>query len=129
MVVHRSDLSGTTFNWTDYLSKVSDGWQRRSAPAPRYAGRSASAPAAAMVCRSTSVMSGAIGYVELTYALQRKLAYAAVRNRAGVFVQPTRDSFSAAVASAQWTPQQDFYRSSPTPPGTRPGPSPGWSTC
>ncbi|WP_084085232.1 phosphate ABC transporter substrate-binding protein PstS [Cupriavidus sp. USMAA2-4] len=111
VVVHRSDLSGTTFNWTDYLSKVSDGWQRQVG-----AGTTVRWPVGFGASGSDGVslyirnVKGAIGYVELTYALQRKLAYAAVRNQAGVFVQPTWDSFSAAVASAQWTPQQDFYQ-------------------
>lgn len=111
VVVHRSDSSGTTFNWTDYLAKVSPQWGATVGAGttvkwPVGVGASGNEGVAAYIRN----VKGAIGYVELTYALQRKLSYAAVRNRDGVFVQPTRESFSAAVTGADWNPQADFYQ-------------------
>jgi phosphate transport system substrate-binding protein len=63
--------------------------------------------------------------VELSYALQRKLSYTAMQNQAGAYVLPTRDSFSAAVASASWTPQQDFYQIVTNAPGSNAWPIAG----
>jgi len=126
MVVHRSDLSGTTFNWTDYLSKVSDDWKRNVG-----AGVSVRWPAGVGANGSDGVslyirnVKGAIGYVELSYALQRKLSYVALQNQAGVFVEPTWESFSAAVESAQWAPQQDFYQVITNAPGEKAWPITG----
>lgn len=111
VVVHRSDSSGTTFNWTDYLAKVSPQWSESVG-----AGTTVKWPVGVGANGNEGVatyirnVKGAIGYVELTYALQRKLAYAAVRNRDGVFVQPSRDTFSAAVKAAEWNPRADFYQ-------------------
>lgn len=118
VVVHRSDSSGTTFNWTDYLSKVSPEWKDAVG-----AGTTVKWPTGVGASGNEGVsvyirnVRGAIGYVELTYALQRKLPYAAVQNRDGLFVQPTRESFSAAVEAAQWNPQLDFYQVLTNPPG------------
>ncbi len=111
VVVHRSDRSGTTFNWTDYLSKVSGEWKGRVG-----AGTTVKWPVGVGANGNEGVslyirsVRGAIGYVELSYALQRKLPYTALQNQAGAYVQPTRETFSAAVASANWVPQQDFYQ-------------------
>src|SRR6266487_2768613 len=82
-VVHRSDGSGTTFIWVNYLSKVSPEWKEK-------------------VGEGTSVNwpGGVIGYVEYAYALQNKLVYALLRNRDGNFVAPNIDSFKAAAAGA-----------------------------
>ncbi|QUN32273.1 phosphate ABC transporter substrate-binding protein PstS (plasmid) [Cupriavidus sp. KK10] len=111
VVVHRSDSSGTTFNWTDYLAKVSPQWGGSVG-----AGTTVKWPVGVGANGNEGVatyirnVKGSIGYVELTYALQSRLAYAAVRNRDGIFVQPSRESFSAAVSAAEWNPKVDFYQ-------------------
>ncbi len=109
-VVHRSDGSGTTFNWVDYLSKVSEDWKSKvgagtSVKWPVGVGGKGNEGVAAYV----NQIKGSIGYVELTYALQNKMAYTAVKNKEGQFVQPNLESFQAAAASADWQSQPDFY--------------------
>jgi phosphate transport system substrate-binding protein len=109
-VVHRSDGSGTTFNWVNYLSKVSPEWKQKVGE-----GTSVSWPVGIGgkgnegVAAYTQQINGAIGYVELSYALQNGMTHAAVQNRAGNFVQPSADSFQAAAASADWANAQDFH--------------------
>ncbi len=117
-VVHRSDSSGTTFNWTDFLSKVSPEWKSgvgagTTVKWPMGVGASGNDGVAVYIRN----VKGALGYVELTYALQRKLPYASVQNRDGQYVLPSRESFSAAAAAAEWNPQQDFYQVLTNPPG------------
>jgi phosphate transport system substrate-binding protein len=108
-VVHRSDGSGTTFNFVNYLSKVSTDWKTKVGE-----GTSVNWPAGIGgkgnegVAAYTKQIKGGIGYVELSYALQNKMAYAAVRNAAGNFIQPSAESFAAAAASADWTKAKDF---------------------
>src|SRR5688572_28517043 len=102
-VVHRSDGSGTTFNWVNYLSKVSPEWKAKvgegtSVKWPTGVGGKGNEGVAAY----TKQIKGAIGYVELSYALVNKLTYAAVRNKAGNFIVPSTDSIAAAAASAEW---------------------------
>lgn len=97
VVVHRSDGSGTTFIWVDYLAKVSPQWKQRvgvgtSVAWPVGLGGKGNEGVAGLV-RQTP---GAIGYVELIYALQNDMAYGAVRNKAGRFVVPTLESVSKA---------------------------------
>jgi phosphate transport system substrate-binding protein len=96
-VVYRSDSSGTSGVFTDYLSKVSDDWMTKVgvATAPRWpVGQGANGnPGVANVIKQTP---NSIGYVELTYALQNKLGYADVKNKAGKFITPTIESASAA---------------------------------
>ncbi|MHA7683124.1 phosphate ABC transporter substrate-binding protein PstS [Cupriavidus sp. PET2-C1] len=126
LVVHRSDSSGTTFNWADYLSKVSDEWKGSVGSGttvkwPAGVGASGNEGVATYIKN----VKGAIGYVELTYALQRKLPYTAVRNREGSFVEPARESFSAAVASADWSQHPDFYQVITDAPGTQAWPITG----
>lgn len=109
-VVHRSDGSGTTFNWVNYLSKVSDEWKTKvgegtSVSWPTGVGGKGNEGVAGYVKQ----LNGSIGYVELAYAMQNKMNYAAVKNKDGQFVLPTPDSFQAAAASADWTKQPDFY--------------------
>jgi phosphate transport system substrate-binding protein len=109
-VVHRSDGSGTTFNWVNYLSKVSPGWKEKvgegtSVQWPVGVGGKGNEGVAAYVKQ----IKGSIGYVELAYALQNKMSYAAVQNSAGKFVQPSAESFQAAAASADWKNAQDFH--------------------
>jgi phosphate transport system substrate-binding protein len=110
VVVHRSDGSGTTFNWTNYLSKVSAEWRGRIGEGtavdwPVGAGAKGNEGVAALVLQT----SHSIGYVEYAYVLQNKLAYGLVQNKAGRFVTPGAASFQAAAAAAAWTEAQDFY--------------------
>jgi phosphate transport system substrate-binding protein len=100
-VVHRSDGSGTTYGFTDYLSKVSPDWQSRvgkstSVNWPVGLGASGNAGVAGEVQGDQY----AIGYVELIYAVQNNLGYGTVLNSAGSFINPSLESVSAAAASA-----------------------------
>ena len=108
-VVHRSDGSGTTFNWVNYLSKVSPEWQDTvgegtSVSWPTGVGGKGNEGVAAYVKQ----INGSIGYVELAYATQTGMSYAAMQNAAGNWVQPSAESFQAAAASADWANSQDF---------------------
>jgi phosphate transport system substrate-binding protein len=109
-VVHRSDGSGTTFNFVNYLSKISPEWKTKvgegtSVQWPVGIGGKGNEGVAAY----TKQIKGGIGYVELSYALQNKMAYAAMQNKAGKWVQPNSASFQAAAASADWVNSKDFY--------------------
>ncbi len=109
-VVHRSDGSGTTFNFSDYLSKVSDEWKSKvgegtSIQWPVGVGGKGNEGVAAYVKQ----IKNSIGYVELAYALQNKMSYASVKNRAGNFVEPSLETFQAAAASADWSTAKDFH--------------------
>ena len=109
-VVHRSDGSGTTFNFVNYLSKVSPQWKEKvgegtSVQWPVGVGGKGNEGVAAYV----NQIKGSIGYVELAYALQNKMAFASVQNSAGKFVQPSMESFQAAAASADWKNSKDFF--------------------
>jgi phosphate transport system substrate-binding protein len=109
-VVHRSDGSGTTFNFADYLSKVSEEWKSKvgegtSVQWPVGVGGKGNEGVAAYVKQ----IKNSIGYVELAYALQNKMSYASMKNSAGKFVEPSLESFAAAAASADWTKVQDFH--------------------
>lgn len=109
-VVHRSDGSGTTWIFTNYLSKVSPRWARRVGNAkavrwPAGVGGKGNEGVASYVRR----IKGAIGYVEYAYALQNRMTYALLRNRAGRFVAPTARSFAAAAANADWRHAPGYY--------------------
>ncbi|MCE2991162.1 MAG: phosphate ABC transporter substrate-binding protein PstS [Burkholderiales bacterium] len=102
-VVRRSDGSGTTFLWVDYLAKVSPEWKSKvgvgtAVSWPEGVGGKGNEGVAAYVQR----IKGSIGYVEYAYAKKNKMAHAAVRNRDGNFVQPDDKTFQAAAASADW---------------------------
>jgi phosphate transport system substrate-binding protein len=117
-VVHRSDGSGTTFNFVNYLSKVSPEWKSSvgegtSVQWPAGIGGKGNEGVAAYVKQ----IKGGIGYVELSYALQNKLSYTAMKNAAGRFVQPSDASFAAAAASADWASAKDFYLVMTNAPG------------
>ena len=117
-VVHRSDGSGTTFNFSNYLSKVNPDWKSRigegtSVQWPVGVGGKGNEGVAAYVRQ----IKGGIGYVELSYALQNKLSYTAMKNAAGKFVQPSDTSFAAAAASADWANARDFYLVMTNAPG------------
>jgi phosphate transport system substrate-binding protein len=110
VVVHRSDGSGTTFNWVNYLSKVSPEWRDKVGEGtavawPTGAGGKGNEGVAALVVQTRN----SIGYVEYAYVLQNKLAYGLVQNKAGKFVKPEAASFQAAAANADWAKAQDFY--------------------
>jgi phosphate transport system substrate-binding protein len=117
IVVHRSDGSGTTFIWTDYLSKVSPEWKSQVG-----AGTSVNWPKGLGgkgnegVAGSLRQLSGTIGYVELIYAVQNKIAYGSVRNSAGEFVKASLDSVTAAAGSVAKMPA-DFRVSITNAPG------------
>ena len=101
IVAHRSDGSGTTFNFTYYLSKVSGAWSKgvgnaNSVNWPVGLGGAQNAGVAGIVKQTV----GSIGYVELAYALQNKLPYATLRNQAGNWITPSLDSTSAAASGA-----------------------------
>ena len=109
-IVHRSDGSGTTFNFVNYLSKVSPSWKSgvgegTAVKWPAGIGGKGNEGVAALVKQ----LKGGIGYVELSYALQNKMSYAAMQNAAGAWVLPSDDSFAAAALSAEWATTQDFY--------------------
>jgi len=103
-VVHRSDGSGTTFLWTNYLSKVSADWkgtvgEGTSVKWPSGVGGKGNEGVASYVQK----INGALGYVEYAYAKQNKLSAGMMRNLAGKFVSPDDNSFKAAAAGAEWT--------------------------
>jgi phosphate transport system substrate-binding protein len=108
-VVHRSDGSGTTFNFVNYLAKTNVEWREKvgegtSVRWPTGVGGKGNEGVAAY----TKQIKGSIGYVELSYALTNKLTYGAVRNRAGTFVVPSAETIAAAAASAEWADAKDF---------------------
>jgi len=109
-VIRRSDGSGTTFNWVNYLSKVSPEWKDKVGEGttvewPIGAGGKGNEGVAAFV----AVAKNSIGYVEYAYAVKNKLAYGLVQNKAGRFVQPSAETFQAAAASANWSGAKDFF--------------------
>lgn len=117
-VVHRSDGSGTSYIWCDFLSKTSEEWKKRVGTAtavnwPVGLGGAQSDGVTALVKQTP----GTIGYVELVYALQNKLAYGAVQNMAGDFVKASLESTSAAAAEAAKSMPADFRVSITNAPG------------
>jgi phosphate transport system substrate-binding protein len=116
VVVHRSDGSGTTFIFTDYLSKISSEWKSKagtntSVNWPTGIGGKGNEGVSGQVKQTP----GAIGYVELIYAIQNKLPYSDVKNSAGEFVKPAVDSVTAALATAEIP--DDFRFSMTNAPG------------
>jgi phosphate transport system substrate-binding protein len=109
-VVRRSDGSGTTFNFTDYLSKVSADWKSKvgSGTAVEWpAGVGAKGNEG--VSGNISQTKNSIGYVEYAYAKQNKLTYTAMVNKAGKTVQPTVEAFQAAASNADWATAPGYY--------------------
>jgi len=101
VVVHRSDGSGTTFVWTDYLSKISAEWSNKvgkskSVPWPTGIG----APGNEGVANAIKGSPNTIGYIELAYALTTKMPYAFIQNKDGKFIEPSLDSTKAAVSAS-----------------------------
>ena len=108
-VVHRSDGSGTTFIFTNYLSKVSASWKDEVGNStavqwPTGIGGKGNEGVAAFVQKA----KGSIGYVEYAYALQNKLTYAQLQNKDGHFVMPDAKAFQAAAANADWKSEPGF---------------------
>jgi phosphate transport system substrate-binding protein len=104
-VVHRADGSGTTFNWTDYLSTVSPAWLERVGrgaavkwPAATSVGGKGNEGVAANVAR----IKGSIGYVEYAYVKKNKMTFMQMQNRNGRWVSPDDTTFAAAAAGADW---------------------------
>jgi len=109
-VVHRSDGSGTTFIWTNYLSKVSPEWKDKigentAVEWPVGIGAKGSEG----VANNAAQTVGSLGYVEYAYAKQNNLTYAKMVNHAGKVVAPNAESFQAAAAGADWTSAPDFH--------------------
>ncbi|MEW6452927.1 MAG: phosphate ABC transporter substrate-binding protein PstS [Pseudomonadota bacterium] len=103
VVVHRSDGSGTTFLFTDYLSKVSADWKTKvgANTAVEWPG-GLGAKGNEGVANNVAQTKGSIGYVEYAYAKQNKMTYAKMVNKDGKTVEPTAESFMAAAAAADW---------------------------
>jgi phosphate transport system substrate-binding protein len=117
IVVHRSDGSGTTYIFTDYLSKVSSEWQNgpskgTSVKWPVGLGGKGNEGVAGMIRQ----MQGAIGYVELIYAVQNNIPYGVIKNASGGYVKASLDSVTAAAASVKSMPA-DFRVSITNAPG------------
>jgi len=117
-VVHRSDASGTTFIFTDFLSKVSPEWKSKvgvntSVNWPTGVGGKGSEGLTGVVTQSP----GSIGYVELVYALQNKISYGSVQNAAGEFLKGSVQTVTAAAAAAAPTMPADFRVSITNAPG------------
>jgi phosphate transport system substrate-binding protein len=125
-VVHRSDGSGTTFIFTNYLSKVSPEWKQKvgeeaSVAWPTGVGGKGNEGVASYVRQ----IKGSIGYVEYAYAKQNNMSYALLKNREGAFVAPNADSFRAAAANAEWEKAPGFYEILTNEPGRQSWPITG----
>jgi phosphate transport system substrate-binding protein len=118
VLVHRSDGSGTTYIWTDYLSKVSPEWQTKvgkgtSVNWPVGLGGKGNEGVSALIQQTP----GSVGYVELIYAIQNKMAYGKVKNSSGAFIKADLASVSAAAAAAAKSMPDDFRVSITNPEG------------
>jgi phosphate transport system substrate-binding protein len=118
VVVHRSDGSGTSYIWTDYLSKVSPEWQQKvgkgtSVNWPVGLGGKGNEGVSALIQQTP----GSLGYVELIYAVQNKIPYGKVKNSSGTFVKADLASVSAAAAAAAKNMPDDFRVSITNPEG------------
>jgi phosphate transport system substrate-binding protein len=129
-VVNRSDGSGTTFIFTNYLSKISAEWKDKVGnaasvawPAPTGAGGKGNEGVASFVQR----LKGSIGYVEYAYAKKNKMGHTQMQNRAGQVVQPDDETFAAAAANARWDKAPGFYELLTDQPGARSWPMTGAS--
>ncbi len=117
-VVHRSDGSGTTFIFANYLTKVSPEWKTKvgadtSVAWPAGVGGKGNEGVASFVQR----IKGSIGYVEYAYAMQNKMAYTLMQNKEGQFVTPFAKNIQAAAAGADWSHVSDFYEILTDEPG------------
>ena len=125
-VVHRSDGSGTTWIFTNYLSKVSKTWadkvgNNKAVAWPAGVGGKGNEGVASYVSR----IKGSIGYVEYAYALQNHMSYAKLQNKDGHYVAPTAKNFQAAAAGADWKNAPGFYMVLTDQPGANSWPITG----
>ena len=117
-VVRRSDSSGTSFIFTNYLSKISETWKKKVGQ-----GSSVKWPVGIGgqknpgVCNNVARIRGAIGYTEYTYAVEAKLACAMLENASGNYVAPSQASFSTSAAAADWKNAPGFYMELTNVPG------------
>ena len=119
VLVHRSDGSGTTYIWTDYLSKVSPEWQTKAGKGtsvnwPVGLGGKGNEGVSALIQQTP----GSLGYVELIYAVQNKMPYGKVKNSSGAFIKADLAGVSAAAAAMAKTMPDDFRVSITDPPST-----------
>ncbi len=126
VVVHRSDGSGTTFIWTDYLSKVSADWKSKVGAStavewPVGIGAKGNEGVANNVLQT----KGSIGYVEYAYAKQNKMSFVDMINKDGKRVDPNTESFEAAAANADWPNAPGFYQILTDQPGAQSWPIAG----
>ena len=120
VVLHRSDGSGTTYIWTDYLSKISPEWKQKVGTAtsvnwPVGLGGKGNEGVAGLLEQTP----GSMGYIELIYAVQNHISYGNVKNAAGVFVKANLASVSAAAAAVAKTMPDDFRVSITDPAGNK----------
>ena len=123
-IVHRADGSGTTFNFTDYLSKVSADWKSKVGTGtavewPVGVGAKGNEGVSGNIAQA----KGSIGYVEYAYAKQNKLAYTALINKAGKTVQPTSEAFQAAASNADWIHAPGYHLILTDQPGEKSWPN------
>ncbi|RJP57271.1 MAG: phosphate ABC transporter substrate-binding protein PstS [Candidatus Auribacter fodinae] len=127
-VVHRSDPSGSTWIFTNYLSKVSEDWKSgigngKAVPWPSGIGAKGNEGAATFVQR----IDGAIGYVEFAYAVQNNLAFISLQNKSGNFVSPAIETFQQAAENADWQNSNQYYVVLTDQPGDKSWPITGAS--
>ena len=119
-VVRRADASGTSFIFTNYLSKISEEWKNSAG-----CGSSVKWPVGIGgqknpgVCNNVAKIKGAIGYTEYTYAAEAKLAMAKLENKSGKFIAPALDNFTAGAAAADWKNAPGFYMVLTDQPGEK----------
>jgi phosphate transport system substrate-binding protein len=119
-VVHRSDGSGTTFNFTDYLSKVSADWKSKVGSGttvewPTGVGAKGNEGVSGNIGQTRN----SIGYVEYAYAMQNKLTYTKLVNKAGNTVEPSMEAFQAAASNADWAHAPGYYLILTNQPGEK----------
>jgi len=124
-VVHRSDGSGTSFNFTSYLSKVSPAWASTAEPKGPGTGSAVQWPVGVGgkgnegVATYVKQIKGSIGYVEYSYATQNKISYTKLKNAAGKVIEPNAAAFAAAADSADWASAKDFNLIMTNAPGEK----------
>jgi phosphate transport system substrate-binding protein len=117
VVVARSDGSGTTFIFTNYLMKVSPDWKAVGSDTSVKWPTGINGKGNEGVASYVRQQAGAIGYVEYVYAMQNKMTYVQLKNRDGQFVEPSDKSFGAAAANAHWKAEEGFYEILTEEPG------------
>jgi len=116
--VHRSDGSGTTFNFTHYLGQVSPEWKSKYGEGTTVSWTGGvGGKGNEGVANYVKQIPYSVGYVEYAYVIQNKMAYTLMQNAAGKFVAPNAKSFAAAAATADWTHAKDFYLVMTNAPG------------